>query len=62
MICDHWESRDIADKNLALLGGDALREAMGKAARAEVEGKFSLDVVMAQNIAFYERVIAEGLC
>lgn len=60
LICDPREPRDIADKILTLLGDDAMREAMGRAAREKAEKNFSLDVVMAQNLVFYERVIGEG--
>jgi glycosyltransferase involved in cell wall biosynthesis len=42
-----------------LLGDDKLREQMGKAARAEALSRFSKDVVAAQTVKVYERVLAD---
>ena len=56
-----YEHRKFADRILYLINNPEKAAEMGKAARQRVEKKFSAEVVVKKNIAFYKTVLGEEL-
>jgi len=59
LLCDPLNPRDIADKTIKVLQNSNLRLKLGHEARRDVETRFSIDKIVAQNIKFYQNLLEE---
>ena len=59
LLCDPLNPRDIADKTIKVLQNSNLRLKLGHEARRDVETRFSIDKILAQNIKFYQNLLEE---
>jgi glycosyltransferase involved in cell wall biosynthesis len=59
LLVDPGEPDEIADAIVLLLKDDRLAKQLGDAATERVQKKFSLDVVLEQNLSFYRNCIAQ---
>jgi glycosyltransferase involved in cell wall biosynthesis len=59
LLCDPYNPVDIADKVTSLLTDPVLRQNLSLMARKKVEEKFSIDVIIAKNISFYDTVLGK---
>ncbi len=57
LLCDPHDPASIAQATIALLTDPARRRALGAAARTRAVERFSTDVVLAQNLATYDRLL-----
>ena len=57
---DPKDHKTYATKILRLLDNENLRLKMGKAARVKVEQKFSTDIIVKQNINFYQSILIKS--
>ena len=60
LLCDTYSPSDIAEKILCILDDPALGQRLGRNARERVLQKFSADVVVRKNIAFYEQCLSSS--
>jgi glycosyltransferase involved in cell wall biosynthesis len=59
LLCNPFDPQSIAGAIINLLQDSQLRRAFGSAAREKAVERFSVDVVVQQNLEFYQRVIAQ---
>lgn len=57
LLCDPYSPRSIAEKIISLLTNDVLRYQLGKNARVTAVERFSIDVIIEENIRFYSDII-----
>lgn len=57
LLCDPHNPDDIADKIIEMLQNNTLAESCGKAAKETVSKKFNIDIIVNQNIRFYQNLI-----
>ena len=59
LLCDPHDPASIAAAIVRVLADDALRQRLGKAARASAVDKFAIDVLVERNEAFYQRCVQQ---
>jgi glycosyltransferase involved in cell wall biosynthesis len=57
LLCDPYDPHSIAEKINLLLDNEELRHRLGKTARQTAIEKFSVNIIVEKNIAFYEGCI-----
>jgi len=59
LLCDPYNPVDIADKVTSLLTDPVLRQNLSLMARKKVEANFSIGVLIAKNLSFYDTVLGK---
>ncbi len=59
LLCDPLNPRNIADKTLQILKNPSLGLKLGSEARKDVARRFSIEMIVKQNIEFYKTLIRE---
>jgi glycosyltransferase involved in cell wall biosynthesis len=59
LLVDPDNSGDIAESILRLLRNPSFAQEIGEAGRARIQQVFSIDRLVSQNVAFYERCVSD---